>query len=158
MCVLGLLLPSAVNTYTYQFSQSKKTWQDAQDYCSTKNGNLVEFYEPTKVEAEMVKTAVSLDYHGEAWIGLKEEILDWTWVDGEPLLIDNWEQINNGADGHCALMISSGAWRVAQCSLKDSVICEGGEYSDCLGTSQRQQQSIMGCTFKLCLRNFNYFC
>lgn len=127
MSVLGLLVPSAASTYYYQFSRNKKTWQDAQDYCSTKYDNLVEFYERGKVESALVETAVSVDYHGEAWIGLRTEILDWTWVDGEPLLIDNWEQSSESGEGHCALMIKSGVWRAAQCSLKDYLMCEGSE-------------------------------
>lgn len=136
MSVVGVLVTSAANTYYYQFCNSKKTWQDAQDYCKTKYDNLVEFHESGKVEAALVEAANSVDYHGEAWIGLKEEILDWTWVDGRPLLLDNWNQSDRG-EGYCTLMLKSGAWRAAQCSLKNSVICERSEstVTVCAGVS-----------------------
>lgn len=127
MYVLVLLVPSAANTYYYQFSKNKKTWQDAQDYCSTQYDNLVEFYEQGMVETALVDKAVSMDYRGEAWIGLKTKILDWTWVNGEPVQIDKWDENGGSGDGHCALMTDSGFWRAAHCSLNENVMCEESE-------------------------------
>lgn len=92
-----------------------------------KHGNLVEFYEPGAEEATLVEAARSRNYHGYVWIGLKSKKLDWTWVDGEPLQIDNWEEEDNGGDAPCALMSESGGWRGAECWLKHNVLCEGGE-------------------------------
>lgn len=118
-------MPSAAKTNHYQFSQSRKTWQDAQDYCSAKFDNLVEFNEPGQVEAALVDAAVSLGFHGEAWIGLKKGILDWTWVNGEPLLMDNWKKKSDSSGENCALMYKSGTWKAAECSVNSNVICEG---------------------------------
>lgn len=103
------------------------TWQEAQDYCSTTYNDLVEIYEPGKVEASLVEAAQSVNYRGDAWIGLKTENLDWTWVDGEPLQIDNWERADDGGEASCALMIRSGVWRGEKCWQRNNLLCEGGE-------------------------------
>lgn len=105
----------------------RKTWQEAQQYCSATYEKLVEFPLPgMNVEAALVKTARAVNYYGDAWIGLKTENLDWTWVDGETLQVDNWEQADDGGEALCALMVKSGVWRGAECSLKKGVLCEGG--------------------------------
>lgn len=86
---------------------------------------MVEFYKAGKVEAALVDTANSVDYYDEAWIGLKK-VLNWTWVDGEPLLLENWGQ-GGSAEGDCALMMQSGTWRAANCSQMKPVMCQTGE-------------------------------
>lgn len=106
------------------------TWQEAQDYCATTTptqfDQLVELYGQGQVETALVEAAASVGYRGDAWIGLKKELRDWTWVDGEPLRFDNWDQLSDYGEGPCALMMQTGTWTAAPCSLSDNVICEAG--------------------------------
>lgn len=128
MSVSGLLVPSAADTNVYYFINRKMTWLEAQDYCATSTtqfDQLAELYDE-KVEAALVEAAATVGYQGEAWVGLKKEFQEWTWVDGEPLSYENWDQLSNYSEGTCALMKQTGTWTAAQCSLKDNVICETG--------------------------------
>lgn len=151
--VSGLLVPSAADTNVYYFVNREMTWQEARDYCapsaSTQFDQLVELYGQEKVETAMMKAAASVGYRGDAWIGLKKELQEWTWVDGEPLDFDNWDQHSDDGEGACAQMIQAGTWRAAQCSLSVNVICETGASAATVRvTSQQQHRRMMGRTFK----------
>lgn len=151
--VSGLLVASAADTNVYYFVNREMTWQEARDYCapsaSTQFDQLVELYGQEQVETAMVEAAASVGYQGGAWIGLKKELQEWTWVDGEPLSFDNWDQRSDYGEGTCALMIQTGTWTAAPCSLSENVICEGGASEATVRvTSQQQHRRMMGRTFK----------
>lgn len=151
--VSGLLVPSAADTNVYYFINRDMTWQEARDYCApsatTEFDQLVELYGQEQVETAMVEAAASVGYRGDAWIGLKKERQEWTWVDGEPLGFDNWDQHSDDGDGTCALMIQAGTWTAAPCSRSEDVICETGASAATVRvTSQQQHRRMMGRTFK----------
>lgn len=151
--VSGLLVPSAADTNVYYFVDREMTWQEARDYCAPSAGTqfdqLVEIYSQEQVETAMVEAAASVGYQGDAWIGLKKELQEWTWVDGEPLDLDNWDQRSHYDEGACALMIQTGTWTAAPCSLSENVICERGASAATVRvTGQQQHCRMMGRTFE----------
>lgn len=147
MSVSGLLVPSAAGTKVYYFINSEKTWQEAKDYCTrpatTHYEQLVELYGQEQVEEVMVKVADSVGYQGPAWIGLKSETQEWTWVDGEPLGLDNWNQLSEYGEGSCALMVQAGTWTAAPCSLRKNMICEAGASAATIRVTGQQQHQFL---------------
>lgn len=115
----GLCSPSASDT-NYYFISEKMSWRKARDYCLTQHTGLAEIHNPDNSTALM--NTPNWGYRGDAWIGLRPEPLDWTWVDGEPLTQTLWEQYSS--DELCAYMAASGRWRSADCSLKKYGACD----------------------------------
>lgn len=95
------------------------SWSKARSYCVAKHFDLAEIYNPD-INTALMNTA-NWGYQGDAWIGLKPDILDWTWVDGKLLTYDRWEQYRT--DELCVYMTERGTWKSANCSLKKYGVC-----------------------------------
>uniref|UniRef100_A0A4W6G667 C-type lectin domain-containing protein n=1 Tax=Lates calcarifer TaxID=8187 RepID=A0A4W6G667_LATCA len=72
----GFYIPSASSQNIYQFVKENKTWEEAQDHCIFKmNSVLAPIYNKENVTP-------TEGYTDRAWIGLYEELSNWTWVTG----------------------------------------------------------------------------
>lgn len=115
----GLCSPSASDTNAYYFISDKMSWTKARDYCVTQHTDLAEIDNPDNNTALL--NTPNWEYPGDAWIGLRPDVLDWTWVNGELPTYDRWEQYST--DELCVYMTDTGSWKSADCSLKKYGVC-----------------------------------
>ncbi|XP_072486156.1 C-type lectin domain family 4 member F-like [Notamacropus eugenii] len=117
----------------YYFSSEKKSWEEAQQSCVSKNSNL------TSVTSKKEQAFLSRTAKTTHWIGLTDKDSEgiWHWVDGNPYnqsenkrfwkdnQPDNWDQ-GIGSTEDCVHLIPGDlrSWNDANCSLKENWICK----------------------------------
>ncbi|XP_074508964.1 macrophage mannose receptor 1-like isoform X1 [Sebastes fasciatus] len=122
-CVLSTSFPNV-----YYFISQKMTWDDALAYCSLEHTSMAQIVNKENVTA-MMNTPPG-GYTGKAWIGLFENMSEWTWVDGQPATYFNWgfgqpDDVN--IDEICVAMDPEGNWSVVSCSEDKRYVCHGGD-------------------------------
>ncbi|XP_041458281.1 macrophage mannose receptor 1-like isoform X1 [Lytechinus variegatus] len=104
----------------------RMTKNNAQDYCSSLNANLVMILNEPK---NTWVTSLISDEGTVYWIGLSDRgSLQWKWVDNTPAEYFNWApgepNENDGLHEDCVEMYSSGYWNDEQCLGLAYPICE----------------------------------
>ncbi|GLD53165.1 macrophage mannose receptor 1-like protein, partial [Lates japonicus] len=89
LLLTGFYIPSASSQNIYQFVKENKTWEEAQDYCIFKMTSvLAPIYNKENI-TKLMSTPTE-GYTDRAWIGLSEELSNWTWMTGEEAVYFNW--------------------------------------------------------------------
>ncbi|XP_052612720.1 C-type lectin domain family 10 member A-like [Peromyscus californicus insignis] len=114
----------------YWFSQSGKSWPEADKHCELQNSHLVVVNSPE--EQKFIH-----DHKGpvHAWMGLTDQNGPWRWVDGtnydngfknwKPLQPDNWHGHGLGGGEDCAhFSDDDGRWNDDVCQRLYRWICE----------------------------------
>ncbi|XP_036053407.1 C-type lectin domain family 10 member A-like [Onychomys torridus] len=114
----------------YWFSQSEKSWPDADKYCQLQNAHLV-------VVNSLEEQKFIHDHKGpvHTWMGLTDQNGPWRWVDGtdfdngfknwKPLQPDNWYGHGLGGGEDCAhFSHDDGRWNDDVCQRLYRWICE----------------------------------
>ncbi|XP_014856654.1 PREDICTED: C-type lectin domain family 10 member A-like isoform X2 [Poecilia mexicana] len=101
----------------------QKTWEEAQEYCKTKNSNL------TVVSNQAEKKFVDDNSWAENeingyWIGLRAVKGKWKWINGSDLTDLNWIHHQNAVEGHCVTSRAGRDWNTMNCNDKNAWICE----------------------------------
>lgn len=142
----------------YHFINEPKTWFEAQKYCRENYADLATIADPQDQDLMLsVK-----DRHGDAWIGLYDDISKWKWS------LD-MKDFNNNTDfskwavsnpnmltyGHiCVAMTTDGLWHDRLCSDSYGKICYNGMISFSFKT---QHSSATEIGFQNILKLF-FFC
>ncbi|KAL7394371.1 hypothetical protein ABVT39_025028 [Epinephelus coioides] len=107
------------------------TWDDALAHCFSEHTNMAQIQSKENL-TEMMNTPAG-GYTGKVWIGLFDNVTNWTWVNGKPATYFNWE--SGQPDGMynnelCVAMTAEGSWIDESCSAKRHFVCDngGGEY------------------------------
>lgn len=113
----------------YWFSQTGKSWPEADKYCQLENAHLVVInsWEEQKFVAKHIGS-----FH--TWIGLTDKDGSWRWSDGtdyrsnyknwafsEP---NNWEGHEQGGTEDCAEILTDGHWNDNLCLQLNRWVCE----------------------------------
>uniref|UniRef100_A0A8C0XHG5 C-type lectin domain-containing protein n=1 Tax=Castor canadensis TaxID=51338 RepID=A0A8C0XHG5_CASCN len=113
----------------YWFSQSGKSWSQADRYCQLENAHLV-------VVNSMEEQKFLQDHMGQVvnWMGLTDQNGPWRWVDGtdydkgfknwSPLQPDNWHGHGLGGGEDCAHFTWDGRWNDDVCERLYHWVCE----------------------------------
>ncbi|XP_075415676.1 asialoglycoprotein receptor 1-like [Tenrec ecaudatus] len=113
----------------YWFSETGKTWLQAQQYCQMENAHLV------VVNSQEEQNFIQYRIGGiNTWMGLMDQIGPWKWVDGtdyetgfknwRPDQPDNWNGHGLGGGEGCAHFTENGAWNDNVCLMSFYWICE----------------------------------
>lgn len=114
----------------YWFSQSEKSWPEADKYCQLENSHLVVVNSPEEQKfIEEHKGPV------HSWMGLTDQNGPWRWVDGtdfdtgfknwKPRQPDNWQGHGLGGGEDCAhFSYDDGRWNDDVCQRLYHWICE----------------------------------
>ncbi|XP_052051791.1 C-type lectin domain family 10 member A isoform X2 [Apodemus sylvaticus] len=113
----------------YWFSQSEKSWPEADKYCQLENSHLVVVNSQEEQNFLQNRLAGMV-----SWIGLTDQNGPWRWVDGSdfekgfknwaPEQPDNWYGHGLGGGEDCARFTSAGAWNDDSCQRTFRWICE----------------------------------
>ncbi|NXX14877.1 CL17A protein, partial [Podargus strigoides] len=110
----------------YFFSDTKKSWHGAKDYCSNFNAHLA----IVNSEQENKYLANHIMENRVFWLGLTDMYQEgtWQWVNNRPVSLSFWNTDEPNDAGHhgedCASMYSSGRWNDDACSRSEAWICE----------------------------------
>ncbi|XP_074981061.1 NKG2-A/NKG2-B type II integral membrane protein-like [Caretta caretta] len=103
----------------YHFSTEWKTWQESQDYCSSRGSRLLKIH--SKKKQDFIKP-LAFSYH---WIGLFRNGINesWVWEDGTALTLNLFAEHPDFNSGDCA------AFRIGEahsyvCTQSKPYICE----------------------------------
>ncbi|XP_037754378.1 C-type lectin domain family 4 member F isoform X5 [Chelonia mydas] len=118
----------------YYFSQEKKPWDEAEQFCVSQDSHL------TSVSSQVEQEFLSNESKGEShWIGLTDRGTEgiWRWVDGtefradasrefwEENQPDNWHQGTGGREDCVEIRPSKlNLWNDANCTLPSRWICK----------------------------------
>ncbi|XP_038184162.1 C-type lectin domain family 10 member A-like [Arvicola amphibius] len=113
----------------YWFSQTGKSWPEADKYCQLENAHLVvvnSMEEQNFLQDKLV--------HVVTWMGLTDQNGPWRWVDGTelekgfknwaPEQPDNWYGHGLGGGEDCAHFTSTGNWNDDVCQRPFRWVCE----------------------------------
>ncbi|XP_059127039.1 C-type lectin domain family 10 member A-like [Peromyscus eremicus] len=113
----------------YWFSQSAKSWPEADKYCQLQNAHLVvvnSLEEQNFLQNRLAKMVT--------WIGLTDQNGPWQWVDGtdfkkgftywDALQPDNWYGHGLGGGEDCAHITTDGHWNDDVCQRPFRWVCE----------------------------------
>ncbi|XP_051037548.1 C-type lectin domain family 10 member A-like [Phodopus roborovskii] len=113
----------------YWFSQSGKSWPDADKYCQLENAHLVVVNSMT--EQNFLQGRLS---NMITWMGLTDQNGPWQWVDGTdfekgfkhwaPEQPDDWSGHGLGGGEDCAHFTSDGSWNDDVCQKPFRWVCE----------------------------------
>ncbi|XP_028617286.1 C-type lectin domain family 10 member A-like isoform X1 [Grammomys surdaster] len=113
----------------YWFSQSGKSWPEADKYCRLENSHLVVVN--SLEEQNFLQTLLANQI---SWIGLTDQNGPWRWVDGTdfekgfkywaPEQPDNWYGHGLGGGEDCVHFTSDGRWNDNVCQRPYRWICE----------------------------------
>ncbi|KAM4844872.1 C-type lectin domain family 10 member A-like [Thomomys bottae] len=113
----------------YWFSQSRKSWPEASQFCQLNKAHLVVIN--SKEEQEFLQDNMSLK---NIWLGLTDQNGPWRWADGtdyqtgfkywKPKQPDNWHGHGMGGGEDCAHLDLSGFWNDDVCKKSYYWICE----------------------------------
>lgn len=113
----------------YWFSQSGKSWPEADKYCQLENSNLVVVN--SLGEQNFLQTHIGSVV---TWMGLTDQNGPWQWVDGTdfekgftfwaPDQPDNWHGHGLGGGEDCAHFTSDGRWNDDVCQRPYRWVCE----------------------------------
>ncbi|XP_060037386.1 C-type lectin domain family 4 member G-like [Erinaceus europaeus] len=111
----------------YLFSREWATWDEAQKHCLEAGGHLV-------IIGGMNEQSFLVQHIGDRghWLGLRavrqrSRIQSYQWVDGVPLSFSHWnrgEPSDSQGREDCIMMLNTGLWNDAPCTLRDNWICE----------------------------------
>ena len=88
----------------YKFVKTGNTWDENQDSCKAKGGDLVSM--ETEDEWNFINSEIqqiTLPGYNEWHIGLIKQGT-WKWVSGKPLTIEKWQRYEPSGDGNVAVM------------------------------------------------------
>ena len=88
----------------YKFVETGNTWDENQDSCKAKGGDLVSM--ETEAEWNFINSEIqqiTLPGVNEWHIGLIKQGT-WKWVSGKPLTIEKWQRYEPSGDGNVAVM------------------------------------------------------
>ncbi|XP_015204489.2 hepatic lectin-like [Lepisosteus oculatus] len=108
----------------YYFSLEKKTWEEAQRDCRSRQAHLV------ILQDEGEQSFVSGNSKDTVWIGLNDTAKEgtWVWVDGTNLTVSFWhagEPNNSGGQENCVELLTTLAkWNDLPCSMVRQYVCE----------------------------------
>ncbi|XP_076084829.1 uncharacterized protein LOC143055556 [Mytilus galloprovincialis] len=108
----------------YSTITENKTWEEAENYCSThfSQGRLVHIkqYNVNDMFAGFKK--------GPYWIGLKSKNNQWSWNNGEPFIDGNfgWTKVTTQKlnSDRCIAYVSSDRWSIFACNSSKHFICQ----------------------------------
>ncbi|XP_008854088.1 C-type lectin domain family 10 member A isoform X1 [Nannospalax galili] len=113
----------------YWFSQSGKSWPEADKYCQLENAHLVVVN--SMEEQKFLENRIA---HKHTWMGLTDENGPWRWVDSTdfdkgftnwaPEQPDNWHGHGLGGGEDCAHFNPDGRWNDDVCQRSYSWVCE----------------------------------
>ncbi|XP_040604936.1 C-type lectin domain family 10 member A [Mesocricetus auratus] len=113
----------------YWFSQSEKSWPDADKYCQLENAHLVVVN--SMAEQNFLQGQLS---NMVTWMGLTDQNGPWRWVDGTDFekgfthwaseQPDNWYGHGLGGGEDCAHFTSEGRWNDDVCQRPFRWVCE----------------------------------
>ncbi|XP_067419528.1 C-type lectin domain family 4 member G-like [Emydura macquarii macquarii] len=108
----------------YYFSESTKTWADAEAFCLAYRGHLVIVNTKEEQAFLMVNRGPSRVY----WLGSTDQKMEaqWHWVDGSSLTFSFWGtgEPNDSQGEDCGSMHTDGRWNDRNCHHTDYWICE----------------------------------
>uniref|UniRef100_A0A3P8UDS1 C-type lectin domain-containing protein n=1 Tax=Cynoglossus semilaevis TaxID=244447 RepID=A0A3P8UDS1_CYNSE len=125
-CDNGYLL---YRDFCYHFeTETVKSWQDAEDHCTSEQGHLVSFHS----EEELSFLTVVQQAKSDVWIGLRRKVgpkLDfgWGWTDKTSVGYVNWAP---GEPNNCVEMYDDGRWNDNNCLQKRGFACRHRQCKD----------------------------
>ncbi|XP_071325939.1 C-type mannose receptor 2-like [Trachinotus anak] len=129
LLLTGVCIASGSPKYFY-FSNSSKTWSEAQDYCVSEHIQMAQLFNKKNLNALM--NTPTGGYTDKAWIGLYEGASLWAWLDGELATYFNWNTYqpdDTNTTEVCVTMTDDGFWNNVSCSqVKPSVCFDGVGY------------------------------
>jgi hypothetical protein len=121
--------------YQYVLFENSKNWQNAQDDCVSKGGNLVQIVDSEVKQILDEKFPRATDSSTEYWIGFNDNINEGKFVwpkgnIGEPSTY-NWASNKPNDNGDCAVVITDGTWEDRGCLNYRDYVCELPYTFDC---------------------------
>ncbi|XP_059188551.1 galactose-specific lectin nattectin-like [Centropristis striata] len=112
----------------YLFTNSPKTWTEAETTCLDQGANLASFRNEAIYNfiRQIVKTATNKDER--VWVGAHDTTNEgvWLWSDGSVFAFTGWganQPDNAGAKEHCMELNYNGATNDVPCNLKRGFVC-----------------------------------
>uniref|UniRef100_A0A3B3HZY8 C-type lectin domain-containing protein n=1 Tax=Oryzias latipes TaxID=8090 RepID=A0A3B3HZY8_ORYLA len=110
----------------YFFSEEKKSWDEAREFCRTTEADLVVI---NSKEENYFLFRVKPYHFKPVWIGLTDKVQEgtWKWVDGSPLTLKFWEenQPDDYKEEDCVqIRHAAGSWNDFSCETSMRWICE----------------------------------
>uniref|UniRef100_A0A3P8UDU9 C-type lectin domain-containing protein n=1 Tax=Cynoglossus semilaevis TaxID=244447 RepID=A0A3P8UDU9_CYNSE len=125
-CDNGYLL---YRDFCYHFeTETVKSWQDAEDHCTSEQGHLVSFHSEEELSfltgiVQNSPTGISL------WMGGHDAVNEggWEWTDGSPFRYVRWAEGNPDdyfGEDCLSMYINDGYWNDDVCEYKRGYICK----------------------------------
>ncbi|XP_034052556.1 ladderlectin-like [Gymnodraco acuticeps] len=114
------------NSRCYKYSNTERTWADAELYCVSQGGNLVSIHSAEEENFVKLLVEISDPAKGATWIGLHDIAKEgrWMWSDGSVATYFNWyRQPNNSGRGEDCVNNFRGKWNDVRCSATLPSVC-----------------------------------
>ncbi|XP_051245125.1 C-type mannose receptor 2-like isoform X2 [Dicentrarchus labrax] len=132
MVLSGLCFLPSCFPRLYIFVEQPSTWAEAQSYCREKYTDLASVHN----ERHLAQLNTLLDNNPNVWIGLQADIEAWRWSLEDPRYYGEgeadfrkWAPDEPNGVGYnklCVMMLASGEWADAVCTMAIDLICYNG--------------------------------
>ncbi|CAM4736163.1 unnamed protein product [Leuciscus chuanchicus] len=123
---------SLTSSHQYHFVSVNKTWTEAQRYCRQNYTDLATI--DNMEEMNRLINTVNGSYNGSAWIGLYDDVKNWTWSledndfyqEGEKDFRNWYHEPNNFGGREMCVYMFDGTWFDSSCDNQNSFVCYDG--------------------------------